>query len=78
MASPSGEVRAFWYERGKVMTGVIDRDGVHDELAFAHVTSSEQPAPSVSTGAAPGEWLVAWVDYEAGHLEPYAARLRCP
>jgi serine/threonine-protein kinase len=78
IASPTGETRAFWYERGKVMTGVVDRDGVHDELAFAHVTSSEQPAPSVVAGAAPGEWLVGWVDYEAGRLEPYAARLRCP
>jgi serine/threonine-protein kinase len=78
IASSTGEVRAFWYERGKVMTGVVDRDGVHDELAFAHVTSPEQPAPSVIAGTAPGEWLVGWVDYEAGHLEPYAARLRCP
>ena len=25
----------------------------------------------------PGEWFVAWLDYESAHLEPYAARVVC-
>jgi hypothetical protein len=75
--SKSGEIQAFWYERGKVMTGKLDRDGVHDPSAIARVAGSDQPQPSVAAGSKAGEWYVAWQDYEGGHLEVYGARVEC-
>ena len=38
--------------------------------------SGDQPPPSIVGGRrSPGEWYVAWLDYETGHLEAYAARV---
>ena len=39
--------------------------------------SGAQPSPAIIAGKAPGEWLIAWLDFEAGVLEPYAARFVC-
>jgi serine/threonine-protein kinase len=33
--------------------------------------------PSIAAGSKPGEWYLAWLDYETGHLEAYAARVLC-
>ena len=52
------------------------RDGVGPTTLFARV-SKGQPPPSIAPGAKPGEWYIAWLDYEAGYLEPYAARVQC-
>lgn len=72
----NGKVQVVWYELGKLMTSSLDRDGIRQPSKFARV-SGDQPVPSVSRGQKPGEWLVAWLDYEAGHLEPYVARVTC-
>jgi hypothetical protein len=40
--------------------------------------SGFQPEPALARGAKPGEWLVAWRDYEAGPLELFALRAECP
>jgi serine/threonine-protein kinase len=37
----------------------------------------DQPPPAVSAGSKQGEWYLAWSDFEAGHLEPYVARILC-
>jgi serine/threonine protein kinase len=72
-----GVAQLFWFEGSKVMTSPIDRDGTTSPSKIARV-SGDQPMPSVAAGAKPGEWYVAWLDYEAGHLEPYVARVQCP
>ena len=41
------------------------------------MSTGDQPTPSIIAGEKPGEWYVAWLDYEAGHLEAYGARLVC-
>jgi len=74
--SAAGAVQLFWYDRGKIMTAPLTRDGPGEESAIARV-SGDQPVPAVAAGTKPGEWYVAWLDYEAGHLEPYAARVQC-
>ena len=56
--------------RGQALAGV----GAPTRIARI---SGEQPAPSITAGTKPGEWYVAWLDYETGHLEPYAARVLC-
>ncbi len=72
-----GMAQLFWFEGAKVMTSPIDRDGTTSPSKIARV-SGDQPMPSVAAGTKPGEWFVAWLDYEAGHLEPYVARVQCP
>jgi serine/threonine-protein kinase len=72
-----GEAQLVWFERGRVMTSKLDRDGIREPSVIARVSSSEQPQPSVSAGEKPGEWYVAWLDYEGGHLEAYSARVEC-
>ncbi|WP_437598016.1 serine/threonine-protein kinase [Sorangium sp. So ce590] len=74
--APSGQAQLVWFEQGRMLTASINRDGIGTPTKFARV-SGDQPAPSISPGARPGEWYVAWLDYEAGHLEPYAARIQC-
>ncbi|WP_080682558.1 serine/threonine-protein kinase [Sorangium cellulosum] len=74
--APSGQAQLVWFEQGRMLTASINRDGIGAPTKFARV-SGDQPAPSISPGAKPGEWYVAWLDYEAGHLEPYAARIQC-
>jgi serine/threonine-protein kinase len=76
-ATADGKAQAFWFEGGKVMTALVDRDGVHDPSRIARVSGELQPTPSVAAGKKPGEWYVAWLDYETGHLEVYVARTQC-
>jgi serine/threonine-protein kinase len=73
----SGEMQLVWFERGRVVTARISRDAVGEPTSVARVSSVDQPTPSVSPGTKPGEWFIAWQDYEGGHLEPYAVRVEC-
>jgi serine/threonine-protein kinase len=74
--SPSGQAQMVWYEGGKVLTASVSRDGVGTPTRIARV-SGDQPTPSIAAGNKPGEWYLAWLDYETGHLEAYAARVQC-
>ncbi len=74
--APSGQAQIAWYERGGVMVAAINRDGVGTPTKIARVLG-DQPMPSIAPGGKPGEWYVAWLDFEIGHLEPYAARVVC-
>jgi serine/threonine-protein kinase len=74
--APSGQAQLVWFEGGKVLTASFSRDGVGTPTKVARI-SGEQPTPSFAPGNQPGEWYLAWLDYEAGHLEPYAARIQC-
>ena len=74
--SNGGEAQLVWFERGAVMTASIGRDGVGPVSKVARI-SGDQPMPSIAAGAKPGEWYLAWLDFETGHLEPYAARVLC-
>ena len=65
-----------FYERGKVRVARVSRDGVGVINTFGKVTG-DQPPPWLAPGRAKGEWYVAWRDLEAGHTEPYVARLSC-
>ncbi len=76
-APARGESQLVWFERGKVMTSKLDRDGLRDPSVIARVSSSEQPQSSVASGSKAGEWYVAWLDHEGGHFEAYAARFEC-
>jgi len=71
-----GQAEVAFYEAGRVRVAAISRDGVGSASAFAKVTGDE-PRPWIAQGRARGEWLVAWLDTEAGHTESFVARLQC-
>ena len=74
--SATGQAQIVWFEGGKVMTAAINRDTIGPASRIARI-SGDQPMPSITAGSKPGEWYVAWLDYETGHLEAYAARVLC-
>jgi len=71
-----GHAQLVWFESGRVMTAPIGRDRVGTPSKIARI-SGDQPMPSIAAGDKAGEWYVAWLDYETGHLEAYAARVLC-
>jgi eukaryotic-like serine/threonine-protein kinase len=74
--SAAGQAQLVWYENKQVFTAAITRDGVGVASRVARI-SAEEPLPSIAPGSKPGEWYLAWLDYEIGHLEAYAARVQC-
>jgi serine/threonine-protein kinase len=71
----SGTV-VVWYEDRRVKLATITRDGLGTATTVGRVNGI-QPSPAIAAGQRPGEWYVAWRDYEAGHLESFLARLEC-
>ncbi len=71
-----GLAEVAFYETGRVRVASISRDGVGTTTTFAKVTGDE-PRPWIAPGRARGEWLVSWLDVEAGHTEAFVARLQC-
>jgi eukaryotic-like serine/threonine-protein kinase len=68
---------AAWFEESRLKFATIGRDGLGSPSLLNRV-SGFQPRPALSRGSKPGEWIVAWRDYEAGHLELFALRAECP
>ncbi|HEX4447972.1 MAG TPA: serine/threonine-protein kinase, partial [Polyangiaceae bacterium] len=71
-----GSAEVAFYEAGRVKVAAISRDGVGTTATFARVTGDE-PRPWIAAGRTRGEWLVSWLDIEAGHTEAFVARLQC-
>jgi serine/threonine-protein kinase len=74
--SAEGLAQVAFYEGGRVRLASISRDGLGTTSTFAKV-SGDAPRPYIAAGRARGEWLVAWLDTEAGHTEAFLARLQC-
>jgi serine/threonine-protein kinase len=74
--SAEGLAQVAFYEGGRVRVASISRDGLGTTSTFAKV-SGDAPRPYIAPGRARGEWLVAWLDTEAGHTEAFLARLQC-
>jgi serine/threonine protein kinase len=66
-----------WYEDSRLRLAPIGRDGVGMPSVVNRV-SGLQPHPALARGAKPGEWLLAWRDYEAAHFELFALKAECP
>jgi serine/threonine-protein kinase len=75
-ATPEGEAKVVFYEGGRVRIASISRDGVGPVTTFGK-TTGDQPRAWIAPGASHGEWLVSWLDVEAGRTEPFMARLEC-
>jgi len=76
-AAAQGDQQLFWYERGKLMTSRVDRDGIRDTSVVARMTSVDRPAPSVAAGPEKNQWFAAWNDFEGGTAEVFAVRVVC-
>jgi serine/threonine-protein kinase len=71
-----GDAEVVFYEGGRVRVASISRDGVGPASTFARVTG-DPPRAWIAPGRVRGEWLVSWLDVEAGRSEPFLARLEC-
>jgi hypothetical protein len=71
-----GAAQVAFFEGGRVRVAAISRDGLGTTSTFARVTG-DQPRPFIAPGSTHGEWLVSWLDMEAGHTEAFVARLQC-
>jgi hypothetical protein len=74
--SSAGQGQVVWFENRQVLTAAITREGLGPTSHVARISGDIQ-TPSVTAGAQAGEWYLAWLDYETGHLEAYAARVLC-
>jgi serine/threonine-protein kinase len=74
--SEGGQAAVAFYEGGKVRVAPISRDGLGAATTFAKV-AGDAPRPWIAPGRARGEWLISWLDVEAGHSEAFLARLQC-
>ncbi len=68
---------AAWFEESRLKLAPLGRDGIATPSVLNRV-SGIQPHPALARGEKPGEWLVAWRDYEAAHLELFALKAECP
>lgn len=72
----SGEAAVAYFADDRLLLVPISRDGVGQPSVISRV-SGFQPPPTLVAGPNPGEWLIAWRDFEAGHLEVFVARAHC-
>ncbi len=71
-----GQAAVAYFAGDRLFIAPIDRDGMGAPSVVSRV-SGFQPTPHLVAGRNPGEWLIAWRDYEAGHLEVFVARAHC-
>lgn len=66
-----------WFEGARLKLAPIARDGIGTASLISRV-SGIQPPPDVARGSKPGEWYVAFRDFESAHHEVFALRAECP
>lgn len=71
-----GDAAVAYFAGDRLFIAPVGRDGVSEPSVLSRV-SGFQPAPHLVAGKNRGEWLIAWRDFEAGHLEIFLARAQC-
>jgi len=66
-----------WYEDSRLKLAELGRDGLGKASVLASVKGF-QPEPDITHGEKPGQWLVAFRDYESAHFEAFGLRTECP
>lgn len=65
-----------WYEDSRLKLAEMGRDGLGKASVLASVKGF-QPEPDITRGEKPGQWLVAFRDYESAHFEAFGLRTEC-
>jgi serine/threonine-protein kinase len=65
-----------WFEDSRLRFASLGRDGVGKPTTLSRV-SGFQPNPDLAHGDVPGQWYIAFRDYESAHLEAFALRADC-
>jgi serine/threonine-protein kinase len=76
LVSSADKTLIAWYEDGRLKLTELTRDGLGKPSTLARVNGF-QPDPDVARGEKPGQWLVAFRDYESAHFEAFALRTEC-
>lgn len=74
--SADGHTLVAYFAGDRLFMQLADRDGLRAPSVISRV-SGFQPSPHLIAGKLKGEWMIAWRDYEAGHLEVFVARAMC-
>jgi hypothetical protein len=70
------KLQMTWFEDSRLKVAAVTRDGLSPTTVINRV-SGYQPSPVMFAGDEPNEWVIAWRDYEAAHLEVFALRAVC-
>jgi serine/threonine protein kinase len=65
-----------WFEDSRLRFASLGRDGLGKPTTLSRV-SGFQPNPDLAHGDMPGQWYIAFRDYESAHLEAFALRADC-
>ncbi len=72
----SGAVSVAYFAGDRLFLAPATEDGMGSPSIISRV-SGFQPTPTLAPGRNKGAWLLAWRDFEAGHLEIFVARAQC-
>jgi hypothetical protein len=75
--APSGVAALAWSASGQLRIASLGREGL-GKPAIVGRAAGDLVRPSLAAGARVGEWLVGWLDFEAGRPEAFVARATCP
>jgi hypothetical protein len=76
LASSGDKVLIAWYEDGRLKLSDVGRDGLGKPSVLGKVNGF-QPEPDIARGEKPGQWLLAFRDYESAHFEAFGLRVEC-
>ncbi len=65
-----------WFEDSRLRLAPMSRDGIGKPSTLSKV-SGFQPNPDLSPGERPGQWYIAYRDFESAHLEAFTLRAEC-
>jgi len=65
-----------WFEDSRLRLAPLSRDGVGKPSTLSKV-SGFQPNPDLKRGARPGQWYIAFRDFESARLEAFTLRAEC-
>jgi len=65
-----------WYEDSRLKLASVGRDGVGTPSVLSRANGF-QPEPEIARGEKPGQWLIAWRDYESARFEAFGLRTEC-
>jgi hypothetical protein len=76
LVSTDKQTLIAWYEDSRLKLAELGRDGIGKPSVLAKVNGF-QPEPDVARGEKPGQWLIAFRDYESAHFEAFGLRTEC-